>query len=182
MRLAVSPVFLQAGRVEREAKLKEFISAGVCEEITIIARATDSPAACALAALMQERGKSAVNVRAILLETDGAPDDGRPTLFDIKGVEVRVFNDQRFASAHEQIVAGENHSWIGDCMRRDPAKRDAFEVYHHDDASAARHAAVSFSRLWKIAKPAKRAKPLKTDVVIAGQKTAKQERRPASRR
>ena len=56
------------------------------------------------------------------------------SLLDISCGEFRVLGDPRFGAAHEQLVVG-THVWTGDCLRRDPNKRDAFEVYHSDDAS-----------------------------------------------
>ncbi len=194
MRLATSPSFLQAGRDEKETKLKDFITAHITaraskaidttsSHYTIVVRAPESPAAKALAMLSSELAHAGIAVRALILETDSQNDDaGQKTLLELANIEVRMLNDPRFAAAHEQLVLGNGRVWIGDCMRRDPSKRDAFEMFHADNAVAARHAEVSFARMWKLGKPAKRLKPVTTKHVIAGQSTAKPERRPATRR
>ena len=194
MRLATSPLILQAGRDEKETKLKDFVGAHLAartaKEIeassngyTLVVRAPDSPAAKALALLGPELASAGITVRVLLLDTDNASDEaGQKSILELAGVEVRLLSDPRFLSAHEQLVLGNGRVWIGDCMRRDPSKRDAFELFHADNAVAARHAEVSFARMWKLGKPAKRMKPVTTKHVIAGQSTAKPERRPASRR
>jgi len=55
--------------------------------------------------------------------------------------------------AHEQLVLGPETCWIGDCMRRDPAKCDAYESYVEGCGEAAGCAAVSFERLWLASQP-----------------------------
>ncbi len=194
MRLATSPIFLQAGRDEKETKLKDFIAAhlttlSVQENdasnriYTLVARAPDSPAAKALTLLASELAAVGMTVRALLLDTDNASDEaGKTSILELPNVEIRLLGDLRFAAAHEQLVLGNGRVWIGDCMRRDPSKRDAFEMFLADDAVAARHADVSFARMWKIGKPAKHMKPVTTEHVIAGQKAANPEGRPATRR
>ena len=194
MRLATSPRILQAGRDEKETKLKDFIAAHLTalalsgtktqnSIYTIVVRAPDSPVAKALTLLDHELTAAGISVRALLLETDVASEEKNgKSILELACAEIRLLNDPRFASAHEQLVLGNGRVWIGDCMRRDPTKRDAFEMFHADNAVAARHAEVSFARMWKIGKPAKRTKPVTTQHVIAGQKAAKPERRPASRR
>ncbi len=194
MRLATSPRILQAGRDEKETKLKDFVAAHLTARTsngtqvqnsiyTIVVRAPDSPAAKALTLLDHELTAAGIAVRVLLLETDIASEEkcGK-SILELASAEIRLLNDPRFTAAHEQLVLGNGRVWIGDCMRRDPTKRDAFEMYHADNAAAARHAEVSFARMWKLGKPAKRLKPVTTQNVIAGQKVAKPERRPASRR
>ena len=69
------------------------------------------------------------------------------SLLDIICGEFRVLGDPRFGAAHEQLVVS-THVWTGDCLRRDPNKRDAFEVYYSDDAAVRLYAAGSFEKLW----------------------------------
>ncbi len=194
MRLATSPSILQAGRDEKETKIKDFVAAHLtartANEIdagtnfySIVVRAPDSPAAKALALLAPELTAAGIIVRVLLLDTENASDEaGQKSILELANAEVRLLSDPRFLSAHEQLVLGNGRVWIGDCMRRDPSKRDAFEMFHADNAVAARHAEVSFARMWKLGKPAKRMKPVTTEHVIAGQEAAKAERRPATRR
>lgn len=67
--------------------------------------------------------------------------------------QFRVLTDIRYLDAHEQLVLSADCSWIGDCMRRDPMKRDAFEKFAAECAATAGFAAVSFERFWRAARP-----------------------------
>ncbi len=49
----------------------------------------------------------------------------------IPGVTCRVANDRRLFDAHEQLVLSAKDTWTGDCMRRDPTKRDSLRVLQH---------------------------------------------------
>ena len=67
--------------------------------------------------------------------------------------EIRWARHPRLIEAHEQLVLGPETCWIGDCMRRDPAKCDAYESYVEGCGEAAGCAAVSFERLWLASQP-----------------------------
>ena len=51
--------------------------------------------------------------------------------------EVRWARKPRLIEAHEQLVLGPQTCWIGDSMRREPAKCDAYETYIDDCAETA---------------------------------------------
>lgn len=74
--------------------------------------------------------------------------------------DVRWARRPRLVEAHEQLVLGPTVCWIGDCMRRDPAKCDAFETYVEGCGEAAGCAAVSFERLWIVSEPVRRIAPM----------------------
>lgn len=180
MRFATSPRLLHIGREDREAKLKDFIgedlarrgrrvrrsylhAAGSCARQPCRARSRPSTT---------ELAEANVTVQAVLLDLDSLTDEpGRPSVLDLVNAEVRLLADVRFTAAHEQMVLSAGRLWLGDCMRRDPAKRDAFEIFHDVNTAAAQHACVSFSRLWAGAQPIRRVRPLAPEVVLAGQKS-----------
>ncbi len=158
--------FIDIVRLEdKETKLKSFIrtvveqAAAHCETggeshaVLLIARSIESPVAKAVAALVRE-GTITVPVKAILallprqeVEGDAVGD----TLAALVGAQGgRVIRDARLFDAHEQIVLGPAASWIGDCMRRDPMKRDAYECFAADCSKTAGWARTSFERLWNI--------------------------------
>jgi hypothetical protein len=195
MRFAPSPRLLQVGREDKEAQLKDFAAKDITARLaantasahvyTVIARAPDSPVIRALSALGGELIASGIGIRAILMDLDlFIEDQHKPTLLELGNAEIRLLKDMRFAAAHEQLVLSPSRFWIGDCMRRDPAKRDAFEIFHEDNAAAARHAEISFSRLWAKGKPVHRVKPLAPEFMITNKRPrdAKGERRSAPRR
>jgi hypothetical protein len=177
MRIASPPLLMMATRTDKEARLKDFIAVGLAhrpegaagtEPITIVVRNPDSPAARAVCAALSESDPG-VNVRVIFGETH-ADDPMAVSLLDINCGEFRVLGDPRFGAAHEQLVVG-THVWTGDCLRRDPNKRDAFEVYHSGDATIRLYAAASFEKLWAAARPIKpvRSGAVAPEIIAAGQ-------------
>ena len=198
MRLNASHPILPANREEKEAKLKDFVAQdlarrgeGTASEqpaiYTVIARSPDSPVARVLHSLSAEIAAAGIEIRAIMFETEHNFEENIPalSLLDVTGVEARVMNDQRFAAAHEQLVLSSGRVWLGDCMRRDPTKRDAFEAYAVNNVVATGHASSSFTRLWAHAKPAKHvsgAAGLARDAMIASQSQPVREGGPVTRR
>jgi hypothetical protein len=177
MRIASPPHLIMATRTDKEARLKHFIAEGLAqrpegsvgtEPITIVARNPDSPAARALCAALSESDLR-VGARVIFGETN-SDDRTSASLLDVSGCEFRVLGDPRFGAAHEQIVAGLN-VWTGDCLRRDPNKRDAFEIYHTKDAAIRLFAVTSFTRMWQSARPLKmlKAADVAPEIIAAGQ-------------
>jgi hypothetical protein len=56
-------------------------------------------------------------------------------------------------SAHEQLVLAPDRAWIGDSMRREPSKRDAYESFAAGCAETATNAARSFEKIWRASAP-----------------------------
>lgn len=185
MRLPLPPRIPVDSREVKEAKLKVFIAEALAaraenasgtfgEVFTLVARAPDSPVAQALRAMAGEIAAANVAVRVVLFETEPLSEDCvSNSLLDVSAFDARMLTDHRFAAAHEQLVLGQGRVWIGDCMRRDPAKRDAFEMYHDNHASTAGHAVASFTKLWDKSVSLSRivATTVATDVILAGQQT-----------
>lgn len=167
-------------RTEKEAKLKSFIAEALGDPtgttaLSLLARATDSPVARALTAAVTESGRSDLVLSVVLFDIDSVVEDhASASILDLRIAQFRVLHDARFAAAHEQLVLGPTRVWIGDCMRRDPQKRDALEFYHADSPANAAHAIASFSRLWAKAKPlARTVRRTLAPVVIAAGRVAK---------
>jgi hypothetical protein len=149
---------------EKEHKLQEFICQHLqgleygCDQhaslhLLIVARSLASPLMRAVAGLTHEIAASGRSARLILAHIDGEPqpeDWGRMVTF---AHETRWAKHPRLIEAHEQLVLGPETCWIGDCMRRDPAKCDAYESYVEGCGEAAGCAAVSFERLWLACQP-----------------------------
>jgi len=144
---------------EKERKLKDFLAHHITgtqtgsgatpnTHLLIVARSLTSPIVMAITGLSQEIARAGLAVRLILAQLDAAPspeDWGRSIAF---GFEIRWAKHPRLIEAHEQLVIGPHTCWIGDCMRRDPAKCDAYESFVEDCGEAAGCATVSFERLW----------------------------------
>ena len=142
-------------REEKEARLKAFIknhietycASGAAPGLItyrLLALSTDSPAARALSELAPDLTAAGIRVEAVLARRTGQE--------KIDGAECRFVSDLRLLDAHEQLVLDRATAWIGDCMRRDPLKRDAYELYS-DSPVTAGHAARSFTQVWRAAGP-----------------------------
>ncbi len=157
---------------EKEGRLTEFIrrhlaghAAGppaLPSEFLLVARSVRSPVVRAMQALTTELGGAGVCVRAVLLEPlkAGAPQDRALG-------SIRLLSEVRVLEAHEQLVLGPAAAWIGDCMRREPDLRDAFEAYAEACPLTAGWALRSFQALWRRAVPVGRHVRADTNVPIA---------------
>ncbi len=124
--------------------------------ILLIARSPASPVALAVAEAGMKIAAAGLRVKAAFT-----------TIADVRalqpwinsasaipfGREVRFARSPRIADAHEQLILGTTAVWFGDCMRRDPAQRDAFESYFPSCPEMASDAARTFARLWQRTEP-----------------------------
>jgi hypothetical protein len=142
-------------REEKEARLRAFIAnhadaqraSGIASGVVtyrLLALSAESPAARALAALAPDLAAAGIGVQAIFAR--------RAATQMPEGADCRFVTDVRVLDAHEQLVLDRATAWIGDCMRRDPLKRDAYELYS-DSPVTAGHAARSFAQIWRAAGP-----------------------------
>jgi hypothetical protein len=149
---------------EKEQKLQEFLLQHVAAQhhcdasrrsthLLVVARSLESPVVRAIASLGHEIAAAGLAARIILAHID------RDALLDEwgRGVafmhEIRWARHPRLIEAHEQLVIDTETCWIGDCMRRDPTKCDAYESFVEGCGEAAGCAAVSFERLWTTCQP-----------------------------
>jgi len=120
----------------------------------LVARSPDSPVAQALRAQASRLASTGVRVRAIFSEA--APGRAAAAMqaapFALPS-ECRLTRDTRLLAAHEQLVLAPDCAWIGDCMRREPSKRDTYERFAVSCSETAVLATRSFERLWRIAVP-----------------------------
>lgn len=149
---------------EKEGKLKEFIARDIAlragspysapVRYRLIALSFESPVAKALASLVLEASHAGIEIEAVFAKsTDVTGNSDASESFLKLAATCRVTHDSRLLDAHEQLVLGASTAWIGDCMRRDPAKRDAYECYAEHCPETAEWAARSFDRLWTSAEP-----------------------------
>jgi hypothetical protein len=196
--------FIDIVRLEdKETKLKSFVRNVVDQSqvrcgtneaangVLLIARSIDSPVAKAVAALVRE-GAITTPVKLILAlpprqEVEG--DNSHETFSALTGSNGgRIIRDIRLFDAHEQLVLGPTASWVGDCMRRDPMKRDAYECYAADCGKTAGWAKTSFDRMWETCEPMpddqfQHAKPADPEVclpAVAAEETANDPLTPSS--
>ncbi len=174
MRFATPSLAILSSRTEKEAKLKKFIAESLAECagagdlpacVTLVARSFDSPVACALNTVVSALAKDSPRLRIVVMD-----DSGANSFSEIPAAEFRVLRDARFGDAHEQLVVTAQAVWTGDCMRREPAKRDAFEIYSTGDKARHDNATASFDKLWIVAAPVRRLElPTVATAVIAAE-------------
>jgi hypothetical protein len=166
-----SPRILNVSIGEKVAALSHFIAKDLegrthggmhsSDCYLLIARSPDSPVAQALRAHTATLVQTGIRLRAIFSEIE----PGRAAAavcvapFSVPS-ECRIIRDPRLLAAHEQLVLAPDCTWIGDCMRREPSKRDTFERFAPSCTETATHAARSFERLWHIAVPVEQLPPL----------------------
>lgn len=140
---------------EKEHRLKSFIDkllqnlsphAPKNLQLTVLARACDSPV---LKALISEKERLQIlspEIRIVVVQRE--PEASEELKLFLRDVNFRIGCDSRLLDAHEQLTIGQDYSWIGDCMRREPSKRDAYECYSENCQETSAYARRSFERLW----------------------------------
>jgi len=137
---------------EKEARLKTFISDHLAAakrdgasalSYRLLALSMESPAACALRGLAAELAEAGVTVEIVLTKRTQTPSP--------EHADCRFVTDARLLDAHEQLVLDSSTVWIGDCMRRDPQRRDTYEQFSSDSPATAARAAGSFAQIWRAA-------------------------------
>lgn len=120
--------------------------------IDLIARSTQSPVVQALSVALADVPNDSVTVRVVV-----AIEPSRNVLGDsCSEVALRTTPSSQFDDAHEQLSIGDEIAWIGDTMRRDPEKLDAYERFITGDLEACGWTSHAFRQLWSMAIPAKR--------------------------
>ena len=157
------PVHSVVKREDKTENLRAFIatflgqaSRDTTAELTLVARSAESPLARALVALGAEIAECGLSVRAIFGQLES---EKSLAGWSVAGPEIafrrelRWAKNPRLADAHEQLVLDPETCWVGDCLRRDPSRRDAYEHYMAGDASSASTLRISFGRLWSASLP-----------------------------
>lgn len=160
MKFEAIPTISVIKKEEKEAKLKAFIvdhfsrrdaaSDGQAADrvLLLIARSHESPVVRALAGVVADSNLPNVTLKALVLAPGNHPADTWPaSLSDV--TDLRITCDLRLLDAHEQLWLDAETAWIGDCMRREPSKRDAYECYAHECQKTAKTVETSFHHLWE---------------------------------
>jgi hypothetical protein len=166
MRLSAPTGIHVVKKEEKEEKLRAFVEMRLVDRLTseepaagatisVIARSLDSPVVRALAQLADSLDRAGLHLAAIVADEPTATDAKRAALFS----SLTLFADPRFLEAHEQLVIDSTTTWIGDCMRREPNKRDAYERFAVDCADTAAWARRTYDRLLAHAGPCQPAAP-----------------------
>lgn len=143
---------------EKEHRLKSFIEKLLQNislqmpdalQLTVLARACDSPVLKALSSEKERLKKLRSQIRIVVVHRE--PEASEEVKEFLKEFNSRIGCDPRLLDAHEQLTIGQDYSWIGDCMRREPSTRDAYECYSEDCLETTSYALRSFERVWSFA-------------------------------
>ncbi len=140
-----------------EARRKVPAVEGATRTYCLIARSPDSPVARAVAELSDDLAALGISIYAVFatLGARGSASKRQKEPSDLNNV--RQVQDQRLLDAHEVLLLDNQSSWIGDCMRRDPAQSDAYERYSSNCTFTNASALSAFEHLWNGARPVKSA-------------------------
>jgi hypothetical protein len=122
--------------------------------VTVIARSPSSPVAIALGSAIGELRSLGVVLGVVFAKLEPAEplsswiDLAQPASGERGMVSLRWARNPCLLDAHEQMVLGPVMCWSGDCMRRPPEARDAYELFDACNEESARRAALSFRSLW----------------------------------
>ncbi len=163
MRFNALPTVTVVKKEEKEAKLKAFITDHIARArcgqtpmsectMLLVARSHESPVVRALASAVAENGGEGILLKALILVPGAAADPAWPAEL-AASIEYRLLGDLRLLDANEQLWLDHHTAWVGDCMRREPSKRDAYECYAHGCATTARSVEAAFERLWAKGQP-----------------------------
>lgn len=136
---------------EKEPRLRQLILDGLAAAactgtpvvLRILAQSLSSPVARAANGLNVQLAAAGIQALVILAKTDPQPSSqfGAHTSW-------RHLADVRCFDAHELLVLGSQTAWTGDCLRREPATRDSYELHAPHNPDMAVLVARSFDRLW----------------------------------
>ena len=146
-------------REEKETKLTEFVLGEIASgrvtlegQWSVLALSMDSPVLAVLRRVLKDLGGAAgLQVQVVLTACvkheigDGIEGAG--------AFSIRESLNSRLLDAHEQLVLGTVSSWTGDCMRRNPRERDAFETFAGGNALLSEWGKRSFDGFWGTALP-----------------------------
>jgi hypothetical protein len=149
---------------EKVARLSAFITSDIDTRATrglyaaggcylLIARSPESPVAMALREHAGALAKCGIRIRTIFGEIELGQAATVATAPFAMPSECRIARDSRLLAAHEQLVLAPDCCWIGDSMRREPAKRDAYENFAAGCAETATNATRSFEKMWRASAP-----------------------------
>lgn len=127
-------------------------------QILIIARSPASPMIQAMRACADELAARDISIQAVFSDVDPerALQSAWSVISDLS--EGRDHSDLvKWASApgileaHEQVILGNQMCWLGDAMRREPGRRDGFDLFDTDAPADNARATKSFTAIWNFA-------------------------------
>lgn len=159
MRSKPIPTMTVIKKEDKESKLKAFIQGHLSKTddvaahmsadrvFLLVARSHESPVVRALASAISEAHSGSISIKALIM-LPATPDNCVWPSELAHLTDYRSLSDLRLLDAHEQLWLDGETAWIGDSMRREPSKRDAYECYAEGCSETAGFTEYAFSRLW----------------------------------
>jgi len=126
-------------------------------DVTVIARSPASPVVRAVIARSAELRRCGARIKFIFAElgTGTQMADCAETLEGLHAgagarESFRWARNACLMDAHEQLILGTDMCWSGDCMRRDPGKIDALDLFEHEAPKAVKLGMLAFDAIWVI--------------------------------
>ncbi len=129
-------------------------------QVTIIALSPLSPVIQAMCAMREFLSARQVCVQVVFSDVD--PERALGSAWEVisflskereHGELIRWASSQEILEAHEQMILGQHMCWLGDSMRREPGRRDGFDIFDMDAPHTCRLGVQLFAAMWKFAKP-----------------------------
>ncbi|MBL8567415.1 MAG: hypothetical protein JNM89_17025 [Hyphomicrobiaceae bacterium] len=183
MRFTTPPTMRVIKKEEKEAQLRDHIAAHIARIATVapggksyayrlVVRSHESPVVRALAALSHDLAAANIRICAVIALPGAERSPAWPDELNAL-TECRAARDVRLLDAHEQLWLGDETCWIGDCMRREPAKRDAYECYGIGCRETAAGVSRAFELFWRKGAPAATGQiPAPVEAISAALETA----------
>lgn len=163
MRKKITSGLQVVAKEDKEPRVKAFIEQHIERlegrsltaplEYLLVARSPESPVCRALSALAPALAEQQVSVKVVFtaIDTGAFQGDLAASADLLEMATCRIVSDSRLYEAHEQLILDGETCWIGDCMRREPAKRDAYECYATTAQETSHAARTAFDHLWRSA-------------------------------
>lgn len=128
--------------------------------ITIIAKSPSSPVILTVDAMADELAARQVSVQVVFSDVD--PERELHAAWKViarlsKGRDhadlMRWASQSGILEAHEQMVMGRTMFWLGDAMRREPGRRDGFDLFETFADEKCSLGSKSFEAMWNFATP-----------------------------
>lgn len=129
-------------------------------QVLIVARSPASPVILAMRALADEFCSRQVTIKLVFSDVD--PERALQSAWSVisdlsKGRDhsdlVKWASSPGILEAHEQMILGSQMCWLGDAMRREPGRRDGFDLFSNNAPADSARAIKSFSAIWNFATP-----------------------------
>lgn len=129
-------------------------------QVMIIARSPASPVIQAMRVVSDDLAARQIAVQAVFSDVD--PERALQMAWEViselsEGREhsdlIKWASSPGILEAHEQMILGGQMCWLGDAMRREPGRRDGFDLFDTDAPQNCRLAIQSFAAMWDFATP-----------------------------